>query len=91
MEHIFLLVHNQNNIEDETQFNYDKKGVKGPENWGKLKPEWAMCGKGKMQSPIDLTDKRVLIDHNLGYLRSQYLPSNATIKNRGHDIMVNQY
>lgn len=49
-----------------------------------------MCGKGNMQSPIDLTDKRVLIDHNLGYLRSQYLPSNATIKNRGHDIMVNQ-
>lgn len=47
-----------------------------------------MCGKGKMQSPIDLTDKRVLIDHNLGYLRSHYLPSNATIKNRGHDIMV---
>ncbi|CAD5312070.1 unnamed protein product [Arabidopsis thaliana] len=73
---------------DETQFNYEKKGEKGPENWGRLKPEWAMCGKGNMQSPIDLTDKRVLIDHNLGYLRSQYLPSNATIKNRGHDIMM---
>ncbi|CAL9214134.1 unnamed protein product [Arabidopsis halleri] len=75
-------------VEDETQFNYEKKGEKGPENWGRLKPEWAMCAKGNMQSPIDLTDKRVLIDHNLGYIRSQYLPSNATIKNRGHDIMM---
>ncbi|CAA7026246.1 unnamed protein product [Microthlaspi erraticum] len=47
-----------------------------------------MCGKGTMQSPIDLTDKRVLIDHHLGSLHSHYLPSNATIKNRGHDIML---
>ncbi|EOA37708.1 hypothetical protein CARUB_v10012428mg [Capsella rubella] len=78
----------QGEVEDEMQFNYEKKGDKGPENWGKLKPEWGMCGKGNMQSPIDLTDKRVLVDHKLGYLRSQYLPSNATIKNRGHDIML---
>lgn len=72
------------------EFNYEKKGEKGPEKWGTLKPEWAMCGNGTMQSPIDLTDKRVFIDHNLGSLRSHYLPSNATIKNRGHDIMVSQ-
>lgn len=70
------------------EFNYEKKGEKGPEKWGTLKPEWAICGNGTMQSPIDLTDKRVFIDHNLGSLRSHYLPSNATIKNRGHDIMV---
>ncbi|CAH2038608.1 unnamed protein product [Thlaspi arvense] len=75
-------------VEDETEFNYEKGGGKGPERWGTIKPEWAMCGKGTMQSPIDLTDKRVLIDHSLGSLRSRYLPSNATIKNRGHDIML---
>lgn len=49
-----------------------------------------MCGTGKMQSPIDLTDKNVVVTNKLGSLRSQYLPSNTTIKNRGHDIMVNQ-
>ncbi|ESQ36086.1 hypothetical protein EUTSA_v10008451mg [Eutrema salsugineum] len=75
-------------VEDETEFSYEKNGEKGPENWGTLKPEWEMCGNGKMQSPIDLTAKRVLIDHNLGSLRSHYLPYNATIKNRGHDIML---
>uniref|UniRef100_A0A565AM86 Alpha-carbonic anhydrase domain-containing protein n=1 Tax=Arabis nemorensis TaxID=586526 RepID=A0A565AM86_9BRAS len=75
-------------VEDETEFNYEKEGDKGPSKWGTLKPEWAMCGKGKMQSPIDLWDKRFLLDPNLGYLRSNYLPSNATLKNRGHDIML---
>ncbi|CAN8295043.1 unnamed protein product [Cochlearia groenlandica] len=75
-------------VEDEKEFNYEKNGEKGPERWGTIKPEWALCGNGTMQSPIDLTDKRVLIDHYLGPLRSHYLPSNATIKNRGHDIML---
>ncbi|KAL1201924.1 Alpha carbonic anhydrase 5 [Cardamine amara subsp. amara] len=75
-------------VEDEMEFSYENNGENGPENWGKLKPEWEMCGKGEMQSPIDLTDKQVLFDHNLGYLHTQYLPSNATIKNRGHDIMM---
>ncbi|WZZ56812.1 hypothetical protein YC2023_056919 [Brassica napus] len=75
-------------VEDETEFSYEKGGEKGPEKWGTLKPEWKMCGNGTMQSPIDLTDKRVFIDHNLGPLRGHYLPSNATIKNRGHDIML---
>ncbi|KAL0865259.1 hypothetical protein Bca101_044377 [Brassica carinata] len=70
------------------EFNYEKGGEKGPEKWGTLKPEWKMCGSGTMQSPIDLTDQRVFIDHNLGSLCSHYLPSNATIKNRGHDIML---
>jgi len=48
-----------------------------------------MCGIGKMQSPIDLRDKNVVVSNKFGLLRSQYLPSNTTIKNRGHDIMVN--
>ncbi|CAD5335049.1 unnamed protein product [Arabidopsis thaliana] len=47
-----------------------------------------MCGIGKMQSPIDLRDKNVVVSNKFGLLRSQYLPSNTTIKNRGHDIML---
>ncbi|KAF8116227.1 hypothetical protein N665_0020s0079 [Sinapis alba] len=74
--------------EDELEFNYEKGGERGPEKWGTLKPEWKMCGNGTMQSPIDLTNERVFIDHNLGSLRSHYSPSNATLKNRGHDIML---
>lgn len=77
-------------IEDETEFNYEAKGPKGPAKWGTLKAEWKLCGIGKMQSPINLTDENVKVTSKLGSLRSRYLPANATLKNRGHDIMVNQ-
>ncbi|CAH8384319.1 unnamed protein product, partial [Eruca vesicaria subsp. sativa] len=75
-------------VEDETEFSYEAKGPKGPAKWGTLKAEWKMCGTGKMQSPINLTDGNVKVTSKFGSLRSQYLPANATIKNRGHDIML---
>ncbi|KAJ4911226.1 Alpha carbonic anhydrase 5 [Raphanus sativus] len=75
-------------VEDETEFSYEAKGPKGPAKWGTLKKEWKLCGIGKLQSPINLTDENVKVTSKLGSLRSRYLPSNATIKNRGHDIML---
>ncbi|VVB01733.1 unnamed protein product [Arabis nemorensis] len=47
-----------------------------------------MCGKGELQSPIDLTNERVQIVYHLGRLTKDYKPSNATLKNRGHDMML---
>ena len=29
-------------------------GETGPENWGKLRPDWKICSEGKRQSPINL-------------------------------------
>ncbi|CAN8320221.1 unnamed protein product [Cochlearia groenlandica] len=78
----------QREVEDESEFSYDGNGENGPEKWGKLKPEWKMCGKGEMQSPIDLMDKRVRIVTQLGRLTRDYKPTNATLRNRGHDMMV---
>ncbi|CAH2038607.1 unnamed protein product [Thlaspi arvense] len=75
-------------VEDEHEFNYKKNDEKGPDKWGELKPEWEMCGKGEMQSPIDLMSERVNIVSHLGRLNRDYTPSNATLKNRGHDIML---
>lgn len=85
-ENLYILLFGD--LEDEHEFNYKKNDEKGPERWGKLKPEWEMCGKGEMQSPIDLMNERVNIVSHLGRLNRDYKPSNATIKNRGHDIMV---
>lgn len=34
------------------------EGEKGPEAWASLNPEWATCGKGKAQSPINLVWKK---------------------------------
>ncbi|CAH8360813.1 unnamed protein product [Eruca vesicaria subsp. sativa] len=78
----------QGEVEDETEFSYERNHETGPEKWGKLKPEWHMCGKGDMQSPIDLRNRRVRIVSHLGRLTRNYKPSNATLRNRGHDMMV---
>ncbi|CAL9043880.1 alpha carbonic anhydrase 7-like [Musa acuminata AAA Group] len=75
-------------VEDEKEFSYEKGSETGPEHWGEIHKDWAACGKGHMQSPIDLTHKRVQILPHLGRLRRSYHPAEAILKNRGHDIML---
>ena len=36
------------------------EGDTGPEHWGKLSADFAICGEGQEQSPIDLRDARVV-------------------------------
>uniref|UniRef100_A0A804LUP4 Carbonic anhydrase n=1 Tax=Zea mays TaxID=4577 RepID=A0A804LUP4_MAIZE len=78
----------QEETEDEEEFNYIPGDANGPENWGSIKPEWANCSAGRMQSPIDLARERVSLVPALGFLNHSYRPAQASIVNRGHDIMV---
>ncbi|KAH9295638.1 hypothetical protein KI387_039226, partial [Taxus chinensis] len=73
---------------DEREFTYEEGHEKGPEHWGELHQNWSACGKGQNQSPIDIVSKRVRIYFDLGRLRRIYHPANATLLNRGHDIMM---
>ncbi|PHT80086.1 Bifunctional monodehydroascorbate reductase and carbonic anhydrase nectarin-3 [Capsicum annuum] len=73
---------------DEREFSYGEKSENGPANWGKIHPEWRTCNTGKLQSPIDLLNKRVEVVSDLGILKKYYKPSNATLLNRGHDMML---
>ncbi|KAG6760699.1 hypothetical protein POTOM_033878 [Populus tomentosa] len=75
-------------VEDEAEFNYDPNGEKGPANWGRIHPEWGACSNGSMQSPIDLLSERVDVVSHLGRLSRSYNPANATLMNRGHDMML---
>lgn len=75
-------------LDDEREFSYYENSETGPSHWGRLHPEWEVCNSGKMQSPIDLLNERVEIVSHLGRLRRNYKPSNATLVNRGHDMMV---
>jgi carbonic anhydrase len=75
-------------VEDESEFNYDEESKIGPQHWGDIEPEWYLCKNGIMQSPIDLSNQTVQIVNNLGRLQINYNPSNATLKNRGHDIKL---
>ncbi|KGN64831.1 alpha carbonic anhydrase 7 [Cucumis sativus] len=75
-------------VDNESGFNYNEDGNKGPSHWGELKQEWHECKTGKMQSPIDLSHQRVQIVHKFVDSKIAYNPTNATLMNRGHDIML---
>ena len=72
----------------DVEYNYIEGDPKGPENWWKLKPDWATCGYGRMQSPIDLSDEQR--DHGLGNLQVDYKSTNAKLVNNGHEVMVRE-
>jgi carbonic anhydrase len=65
-------------------FTYE--GEDGPAHWGTLKTDWAVCGTGKQQSPIDIVKAA---PQDLPNIVFHYQPSNVTILNNGHTIQVN--
>ncbi|XP_074304391.1 alpha carbonic anhydrase 7 [Silene latifolia] len=75
-------------VEDETEFNYIEGDKRGPENWGYIKKEWAVCKTGKLQSPIDLPHKRVTLVPKSEEIIKFYRTSHTLLKNRGHDIQI---
>ncbi|KAK1393607.1 Carbonic anhydrase [Heracleum sosnowskyi] len=72
----------------ETEYNYDESSGRGPSQWGYLNPNWTLCNKGKMQSPVDLTNVRVEIVPDWEQVYAQHQPSFTTLVNRGHDIAL---
>lgn len=66
--------------------HWDYDGEFGPENWGKINPAWAQCGKGSRQSPIDIRDGMSV---NLDEIDFNYGPSMFTEIDNGHTVQVN--
>ncbi|XP_022745507.1 alpha carbonic anhydrase 7-like [Durio zibethinus] len=75
-------------VEDEREFDYLESSGKGPKQWGDLKKEWAACKNGSLQSPIDMSSRRVKVIRKSGELKKRYKPCHAIAKNRGHDISL---
>jgi len=61
-------------------------GPTGPQHWGELSPEFALCSQGVNQSPIDLAN---LIEADLPALQIRYQPVGAEIVHNGHTIQIN--
>ncbi len=59
------------------------EGPEGPEYWGSLSPDYAVCSTGKQQSPIDIPSSAAL---NPADLKFDYKPSQLNILNNGHTI-----
>ena len=66
--------------------HWDYDGEFGPENWGKINPAWAQCGKGNRQSPIDIRDGMKV---NLDEIDFDYRPSTFSEIDNGHTVQVN--
>jgi len=66
-----------------TVWSYE--GETGPANWSKINSDWAKCGTGNRQSPIDLRDG---IKVNLEQISFDYHPTSFSEVNNGHTIQV---
>lgn len=67
------------------QMHWSYEGAGGPENWGKLDPEFSVCSNGKRQSPIDIRDGIKVDQEPIAF---NYLPSYFRIVDNGHTIQV---
>jgi len=71
---------------DANKVHWSYEGKAGPENWGKLNPEFATCDSGRNQSPINIEDT---MHASLKPLRGiQNFPA-KDIFNNGHTVQVN--
>jgi carbonic anhydrase len=66
-----------------TQWSYEGEG--GPANWSRINVDWAKCGAGKRQSPIDIRDGIKVDLEQVGF---DYHPSSFSEIDNGHTIDV---
>ena len=66
--------------------HWSYSGEEGPEYWAQLSPEWARCGNGNRQSPIDIRDGFKL---ELEAPLFEYQPSRFSVLDNGHTIQAN--
>jgi len=59
-------------------------GSEGPEYWGELSADYALCKKGKNQSPIDIVNP--IKRRGLDVIAFAYKPSAIDLLNNGHTI-----
>ena len=65
--------------------HWSYEGETGPANWGKINSDWAKCGTGTRQSPIDLRDGMKV---DLEQIAFDYRPSGFNVVDNGHTIQV---
>jgi carbonic anhydrase len=66
--------------------HWSYEGEGGPENWGKLDPDFAACSDGLEQSPVDIPADAPVNSDDVTYA---YAKTAVNIVNNGHAIQVN--
>jgi len=66
--------------------HWEYAGEHGPGHWGEMKADYAACGIGKVQSPIDIKGARKA---QLPAIQFDYKDSPLNLVNNGHTVQVN--
>ncbi|BAL26088.1 carbonic anhydrase [Azoarcus sp. KH32C] len=72
-------------LADFSRPDWSYEGETGPDRWGRMRPEWALCAEGKRQSPIDLRNG-VAVD--LDPPRFDYRETRFRIADTGRTLRV---
>lgn len=88
---VFAIVNGSNANQDEPEptavpAHWTYEGEEGPEFWGELDANYALCGTGRAQSPIDIAGEQSV---GLQDIVFNYQPSELNIFNNGHTIQAN--
>ena len=67
------------------ELHWGYEGETGPDNWGSLSPDYALCADGTAQSPIDIRNASEL---DLVEIRFEYGETPNRVANTGHGIQV---
>jgi len=78
-----LIAGNDSRADEMIHWGYS--GEAGPEHWAELSPEYAVCGTGVNQSPVNISDTVVA---ELDPLELDYQGSSTTVINNGHTLQV---
>ena len=71
---------------EEGHHEWDYGKEHGPKHWAALKSDFAACGMGKMQSPIDIRNP---VPGKLDPIEFDYHPSPLRVIDNGHTVQVN--
>ena len=66
-----------------THWSYE--GDSGPASWSRINVDWAKCGNGNRQSPIDIRDGMKV---ELEQISFDYHPSSFNVVDNGHTVQV---
>lgn len=72
-------------VQQHAAIHWGYEGAGAPENWTRLSPEYALCGTGKRQSPIDIRDG---IRVDLEPIQFDYRPARFRVIDNGHTVQV---
>ncbi|KAJ1279387.1 hypothetical protein BS78_04G152200 [Paspalum vaginatum] len=71
---------------DGVRFGYS--GSTGPNHWGSLSPNFTLCSKGILQSPIDIVRDEAVCNPQFDPLERDYTATNATIVDNVFNIAL---